>query len=317
MKKFLLIVSAFLLCPMTARAGTCPSGQYWNSIDQKCDSCQKKADYTMLDNDPSQCLECKEAFTGKYSGSLYPTKSANSKSYPICTKLKSDAYYVDSNGSVASCRGRASCSTDHCTSSVSVSSATGTYTSFVTCKDGCTGNWYSYYLTGTCLVPSGNCTKVAGDGKNGLNNSHNGKSGFYCTQCYSGYTLITENGYFGAINTKCCKGEHVADCNKYGNATTCEDGYTLTNGSCVMAAPSCTDGQYADSTGKCQSCSNISVTNGTCSACSSDGACTNATCDKGYAYNASTSACTPVVTCKPPLKFSADYSGDCDGCCVE
>lgn len=138
-------------------------------------------------------------------------------------------------------------------------------------------------------------------------------------KCFDGRPSQSERAtYLGSdtYHLYCCP-ENCADCSDWGQCTSCNDGYTLTNGSCVMAAPSCTDGQYADSTGKCQSCSNISVTNGTCSACSSDGTCTNATCDKGYAYNASTSACMSVVTCKPPLKFSADYSGDCDGCCVE
>lgn len=147
-----------------------------------------------------------------------------------------------------------------------------------------------------------------------------------CTSCDDGdyLQLIHADNADGVFTTynDCWKirvtcPSNCSSCSDSSTCTSCNDGYTLTNGSCVMAAPSCTDGQYADSTGKCQSCSNISVTNGTCSACSSDGTCTNATCDKGYAYNASTSACTPVVTCKPPLKFSADYSGDCDGCCVE
>ena len=138
-------------------------------------------------------------------------------------------------------------------------------------------------------------------------------------KCFDGRPPQSERATYLGSDTyhHYCRPENCADSSDWGQCTSCNDGYTLTNGSCVMAAPSCTDGQYADSTGKCQSCSNISVTNGTCSACSSDGTCTNATCDKGYAYNASTSACTPVVTCKPPLKFSADYSGDCDGCCVE
>lgn len=142
-----------------------------------------------------------------------------------------------------------------------------------------------------------------------------------CHSCMPGYHLV-EFVFEGELVGKCERDTPVcpsncSSCSDSSTCTSCNDGYTLTNGSCVMAAPSCTDGQYADSTGKCQLCSNISVTNGTCTACSSDGTCTNATCDKGYAYNASTSACTPVVTCKPPLKFSADYSGDCDGCCVE
>lgn len=112
----------------------------------------------------------------------------------------------------------------------------------------------------------------------------------------------------------------------YGTRTcsSCQSGYTLSNGKCISGSESeseggmvsCPVGQYLSGK-KCVDCSTIPVQNGTCSACSSDGTCTNATCDKGYAYNASTSACTPVVTCKPPLKFSADYSGDCDGCCVE
>lgn len=187
------------------------------------------------------------------------------------------------------------------------------------CLDGstCTVCNDGYVLeNGICVASCRNFVKLEG-----------GTCEKYCIHDYGEECLsaLCDNGSpprkkeiseFSYSHYYCCP-ENCADCSDWGQCTSCNDGYTLTNGSCVMAAPSCTDGQYADSTGKCQLCSNISVTNGTCSACSSDGTCTNATCDKGYAYNASTSACTPVVTCKPPLKFSADYSGDCDGCCVE
>ena len=147
-----------------------------------------------------------------------------------------------------------------------------------------------------------------------------------CHSCMPGYHLV-EFVFEGELVGKCERDTPVcpsncSSCSDSSTCTSCYSGYTLSNGKCISESESeggmvsCPVGQYLSGK-KCVDCSTIPVQNGTCSACSSDGTCTNATCDKGYAYNASTSACTPVVTCKPPLKFSADYSGDCDGCCVE
>ena len=149
-----------------------------------------------------------------------------------------------------------------------------------------------------------------------------------CHSCMPGYHLV-EFVFEGELVGKCERDTPVcpsncSSCSDSSTCTSCYSGYTLSNGKCISGSESeseggmvsCPVGQYLSGK-KCVDCSTIPVQNGTCSACSSDGTCTNATCDKGYAYNASTSACTPVVTCKPPLKFSADYSGDCDGCCVE
>lgn len=152
-------------------------------------------------------MECKEAFLGGDGFYLYVTKSENRKSHPFCTKLKSDAYYVsNAKGEIWACgEAGANCPSGRCTFEFEVSSwKGGHYSTFVTCEGGCYDHWYTPYAYGGCSPAGGDCSKVAGDGKNGGSNSHNGKIGFYCERCYSGYTLIKDEGRWG-ITTKCCK----------------------------------------------------------------------------------------------------------------
>lgn len=95
MKKILLLCAVFMATPTVARAETCPGGQYWNSIDKKCDSCQRAVPASSGNDNREQCLVCKEAFDGEGSTLTADlNKSKNKKSYPLCTKLKSDMYYV-------------------------------------------------------------------------------------------------------------------------------------------------------------------------------------------------------------------------------
>ncbi len=307
MKKFLLVLAAMLLFSMTARAKTCPSGQYWNSVEFECDSCQKADGYS------DQCLECKEGFKRKGDSTIYAEYWRGEESYPICTKLKSDAYFVNDVGKITFCGaggvGSGYCKTDHCTSEFTSNGYR--YSGHMTCKDGCLPFWYSTDL-GLCEIMNGHCTKAAGDGEYGRANSHNGKKGFYCVECSPGYTLITRTSL--STHTKCCNGEHVTDCYESGEARICEYGYIVSNGECVKK-PTCSNGQYTASDGTCQPCSNISVPNGSCLSCSSSSQCDNISCNTGYVKKGST--CVKAATCTYPLKEVADYSGECVGCCTD
>ena len=314
MKKFLLILTGMLLFSMTARAKTCPSGQYWNSVEFECDSCQKADGYS------DQCLECKEGFKRKGDSTIYAKNWGNGeKSYPICTKLKSDAYFVNDVGRIVTCscadgRDAGCCVTEHCTSEVTSNGYS--YSAYMTCKDGCHSFMYTT-ASGVCASMYGNCREPAGDGKYGIGNSHNGKRGFYCARCDPGYTLLTKivrTSSGSVTHTKCCEGEHVTDCDEYSKATSCDYGYTLSNGECVKK-PACSNGQYMASDGTCQPCSNISIPNGSCLSCSSSSQCDNISCNTGYVKKGGT--CVKAATCTYPLKEVTDYSGECAGCCTD
>ena len=292
---------------------SCRAGSYLGKYkgDDTCFSCPEGT-YTRSENIQSSCTPC-PAGTWSESGA----SSCNA-----CSDIPVK------NGTCTSCSSTGTCSAISCNSGYTLSNGKCVNGSESESESGgdsssTCGNGY-VLIDGVCEavcqsqvnLTGGVCEKYCAGT---VGSSSQLRRVCLYAKCFDGSEpKSTKATYMGEnIPHRYCCPENCLDCSDWGQCTSCNDGYTLTNGSCVMAAPSCTDGQYADSTGKCQLCSNISVTNVTCSACSSDGTCTNATCDKGYAYNASTSACTPVVTCKPPLKFSADYSGDCDGCCVE
>ena len=320
MKKILLFLCAvFMAAPTAARAETCPDGQYWNSIDKKCDSCQRAVPGAWGNDNREQCLACKEAFDGQYTSLTADlNKSKNKKSYPLCTKVKSDAYYVEGDGSIRSCgSGGNSCATPHCTSEVTYNAQSGWYHHYTTCKDGCGGNWYAYYLYGTCLPTGGEygCSKNNGGGKDGGKYSHGTISygerksvkGYYCLKCSDGYTLKTEKNWFGGIDTTClvsCKTENCVSCDGNGKyCRKCSDGYFLLRESgreeCVKNCPS----GYTQQGNWC-----IKITcSANCTACSSATTCT--TCAAGYSLIGGKCVAGTVAQCP------SDSSMSSDGCC--
>ena len=141
-----------------------------------------------------------------------------------------------------------------------------------------------------------------------------------CTSCDDGYYLQpihadNADGVFTTYNV--CWPDcpsNCSSCSDSSTCTSCDYGYTLSNGACVKK-PTCTSGQYTASDGTCQPCSNISVPNGSCLSCSSSSQCDNISCNTGYVKKGST--CVKAATCTYPLKEVADYSGECVGCCTD
>ena len=111
-------------------------------------------------------------------------------------------------------------------------------------------------------------------------------SGGTATSCQSCSNLSVANGT--------CTG-----CSASGNCTavSCNGGYKASGASCVQAT--CPAGQYVRGNScaacpsgtwsnggtatSCQSCSSISVSNGTCTACTTTGSCSEFVCSDGYA----------------------------------
>lgn len=318
MKKILLFLCAvFMATPTVARAETCPDGQYWNSIDKKCDSCQRAVPGSSGNDNREQCLACKEAFDRSITTLTADlNKSKNKKSYPLCTKLKSDAYYVEGDGSIRSCgNGGNSCNTPHCTSEVTYDAQLGWYKHYTTCKDGCPSTWFAYFLSGTCMPGGYGCSETNGGGKDGIKYSHgaisygkrNSKSGFYCLKCYNDYTLETKKDWAGRIDTTCigsCKTENCVSCDEYGKyCRECSDGYFLLSESgreeCVKDCPS----GYTQQGNRC-----VKITcSANCTACSSSTACT--ACDSGYSLIGGKCVAGTVAKCPPDSSISPD------GCC--
>ena len=135
----------------------------------------------------------------------------------------------------------------------------------------------------------------------------------FCTSCSSGYELFSANGGTYQDCRKSCP-SNCSSCSDSSTCTSCDYGYTLSNGACVEK-PTCTSGQYTASDGTCQPCSNISVPNGSCLSCSSSSQCDNISCNTGYVKKGGT--CVKAATCTYPLKEVADYSGECAGCCTD
>ena len=143
-----------------------------------------------------------------------------------------------------------------------------------------------------------------------------------CHSCMPGYHLgdaVYEGEHARVFHNVCLRDTPVcpsncSSCSDSSTCTSCDYGYTLSNGECVKK-PTCSNGQYTASDGTCQPCSNISVPNGSCLSCSSSSQCDNISCNAGYVKKGGT--CVKAATCTYPLKEVTDYSGECAGCCTD
>ena len=87
----------------------------------------------------------------------------------------------------------------------------------------------------------------------------------------------------------------------------------------ICKSVTCNTGYYASGT-TCVTCSNISVSNGTCTSCSSSGTCTAVSCNTNYSANGT--SCVKNVAVVLPTRFSKEVNScptgmtkSDDGCC--
>ena len=215
MKLVLCLFSVFMMFPAMARADTCSIGQYWNSVDKRCDSCQQ--DFMGVFKE--QCVECKEAFLMSDGHSL--TADINKsigKSRPLCTRVKEDTYVVGSDGNIIGCWNFL-CEENKCTTHMTYdgSKYVSSYNSRTICTLGCEDGTYEN-VRGVCVACSANCQKCAVE--NGV---------YKCLVCRDSYTLTADKT--SCVKQPACP-SNCSECNSSGVCTKCNNGYKLKNGTC-------------------------------------------------------------------------------------
>ena len=204
--------------------------------------------------------------------------TCNSGYYKNGESCKSCSNVSISNGTCSKCSNGSTCTTASCNS--------GYYNSNGSCKS-CSNVTVA---NGTCTACSNSTTCTAMTCNSGYVYRER-RAGVWEAGCYPKGTCPTVRPDLSG-----------ATCMNVGNNTwQCKTDSVSTSDECSP----CSAGYYPKNGGACVSCSNVSMSNGTCSTCTTKGVCTSASCSSGY-FNKN-------GTCKKCSEISV-ANGKCTSC---
>lgn len=305
MKKLLIVILGICLYSNIVYAkAKCPAG-----ISQ-AECCMKDTSSPEMYSSNSECMSncgngiCKE---GYYAGCYYcsaeqldkPGLNPNGScdlpyiGIPSGTKCAYDGMTIYSGSSCCLCNqptccgiafgtGCASCSAGYCESC---------------------GGGYKYYAHSCTKCSAGTFAKAGATSCSTCpKGTYSSDGASECTPCPTGQTTNST----GSTSSSDC---HPITC-EVANCSLCETGMsnscTTCNSNYYKYASGSSSSGSAGFLWKCNACSEIVVSNGTCMACSTTGSCTNVKCNAGYIANG-----TSCQACPPGKK---EVNGNCQAC---